>query len=476
MTPLVLCLILSQPQPVTLTVTAASPPRNLYRWQLLPGLLVQKPGDAVEGYKKATATLHEIEPDRMAYNNLINELERLRTAPLADVDRKRVKEIVEKYKKGLDLIAEAARCEQVNWDPLIERIRKSGLAAALTEEQSLRNFLPFLAVQARHHLLEDRPEEAVQVAATTLSLARHANECPTLVCHFVALACAQVAFQTLQDCIQHPKCPSLYGSLTDLPRPFLSPRLGYEGERLWIYGSIPVLSKLVADPAGTEVDADTVEKLLKLYHGIVFEGPQNLEGKIVDRITLAAAMQKKHDAAKEAMRAAGYDEKVIEKTPILNAGLLHALLHLEEGLGRMAAAGMLPYPQAQVQFDEIHKKFPRKPPPQGADETAYPLVRVFLPAGERVLLADLRSQRQQEMLRLAEGLRQHAAQTGKWPDKLDDVKVAPLPNDPATGKPFAYKREDNVAVIDAPLPNPGANKDHALTLRLTLRKPEEKKP
>jgi hypothetical protein len=467
---------LSTAGPTALTVSPSPAARNLYRWQLLPGLLTQKPGDATEIYKKGSKVLREIEPDRQEFYKVSQEAEKLREGPLAEVDRKRVKEIVERYKKPLDLIAEAARCEQANWDFVTERLRKAGIGALLGEIQDVREIIPFLGLQARYYLLEDRPDEAVQVAATTLSLARQVNECPTLITHLVALAITHNACQILEDCVQHPKCPSLYGPLTDLPRPFITPRLGYEGERLACYATIPGLSKIVADPVGADLGPDYATKLVNLYRGLSDEPPPPADLQVLNRYFLGLTMEKKHAAAKEAMRAAGYDEKVIEKTPILNANLLHGLLQYEEALGRMAAAATLAYPQAQAQFDELRKKYPRRNQRGlSPDDAAFPLVRMLLPQGENILLGDLRLARRLEMLRVAEGLRQHAVQTGKWPDKLD-VKVVPLPNDPATGKPFAFKREDNVAIIDAPKPKASARPADELSLRLTLRKPEEKNP
>jgi hypothetical protein len=468
---------LSAAETVSLAVSPAPPPRNLYRWQLLPGLLVQKPGDAIEAYRKVHAAIKEVEPDQAAFARLTEEMDKLRMARLEDVDRVRVKEIVEQFKKPLGLVEQAARCEQANWDFLVERLRKSGISTLLPEIQEMREIVPLLAMQARLHLLEDRPEEAVKVVATGLSLARHMDECPTLIGHLVAIALARISLDMLADCTSHPKCPSLYGPLTDLPRPFLSPRKGYEGERISCYGTVPGLAKIAANPAGTELDAETVATIIRLFRGLSDDERPLTQFRIVDRYTLGLAMQKSMKAAQEAMRTAGYDEETIKKTPAINAGLLYGVLQYEEGLGRMAAAAMLPYPQASAQLDEINKTFPFKRP-RGAkpDEPPFPLARMLLPAGDKVLLADLRLQRRIDLLRVAEGLRQHAAQAGKWPEKLADVKVVPLPDDPATGKPFAYTRDGDTITLDAPAPKRGISSDHTLTVTLTLRKPEEKKP
>ena len=42
----------------------------------------------------------------------------------------------------------------------------------------------------------------------------------------------------------------------------------------------------------------------------------------------------------------------------------------------------------------------------------------------------------------------HAAATGKLPATLDEVRVVPIPLDPATGGPFSYKLEGETATLD----------------------------
>ena len=72
-------------------------------------------------------------------------------------------------------------------------------------------------------------------------------------------------------------------------------------------------------------------------------------------------------------------------------------------------------------------------------------------------------------LRVIEALRLHAAAKGGLPDKLDEVTVAPLPLDPATGKAFEYKREGNNATLTSRIPGEDVAVS-GLRYRITLRK------
>ena len=56
-------------------------------------------------------------------------------------------------------------------------------------------------------------------------------------------------------------------------------------------------------------------------------------------------------------------------------------------------------------------------------------------------------------LRAIEAIRMHAhAHDGKLPASLDEVKIVPVPHNPATGQPFAYRREGETAVLEGPMP------------------------
>ena len=57
------------------------------------------------------------------------------------------------------------------------------------------------------------------------------------------------------------------------------------------------------------------------------------------------------------------------------------------------------------------------------------------------------SMRQINLLRTVEALRMYAAEHGRWPEKLDEIKAVPVPNDPFTEKPFEYAVKDGVALL-----------------------------
>ena len=76
--------------------------------------------------------------------------------------------------------------------------------------------------------------------------------------------------------------------------------------------------------------------------------------------------------------------------------------------------------------------------------------------------------RQVAILRAIEAIRLYAAaHDGQLPETLDQITEVPVPEDPATGKPFLYRRAGAAAILHGPqagLRNP------APTYRLTIRR------
>ena len=85
----------------------------------------------------------------------------------------------------------------------------------------------------------------------------------------------------------------------------------------------------------------------------------------------------------------------------------------------------------------------------GAESEA-PIFGVFsllYPALLKVHVAHSRTMRQIAQLRAVEAVRMHVASTGQIPQSLADVTIVPVPDDPTTGKPFAYETKDGTFTL-----------------------------
>lgn len=103
----------------------------------------------------------------------------------------------------------------------------------------------------------------------------------------------------------------------------------------------------------------------------------------------------------------------------------------------------------------------------------YPLVSLLTPLRANLtnlLGAQARSTRQVARLQVIEALRMHGAATGKLPVSFDEVTVVPVPNDPATGGPFAYQFDGETATLDVTDPTGMQRETLRMPVRITLRK------
>ena len=72
-------------------------------------------------------------------------------------------------------------------------------------------------------------------------------------------------------------------------------------------------------------------------------------------------------------------------------------------------------------------------------------------APQPVRLASIRLERQLDAMQCIEAIRLYAvAHEGKLPDSLEAITDAPVPLDPATGKPFLYQVNGDSATLSAP--------------------------
>jgi hypothetical protein len=100
----------------------------------------------------------------------------------------------------------------------------------------------------------------------------------------------------------------------------------------------------------------------------------------------------------------------------------------------------------------------------------YPLASVLVPLQASPLISQYRVQRLIARQQVIEALRMHAAAEGGFPESLDEVKVVPVPVDPATGRPFVYQLDGDVAVLDVEDLRGMTRESLRLPVRISLRK------
>jgi hypothetical protein len=408
---------------VRLAVRPMAAPKPALKYHLLPEVGELKPGNPVQWYVRCFQEQRvfffgkEANADRARY----------RSMPLSELPADKLR----RYGGGALTQADwGARLETPDWQ-VLDRVQAEGTEMTSPELGPLHVLAMALQVRFRAEVAGRHFDDALGTAKTMLALARHLGEHPTGAANRVGLSVAQLALDTLQEAVQQPGCPNLYWALTDLPSPLVELRKGAQGDRALAAADLrPIRDD--APMTGAEI-----EKTVSHLAGVM--GLVRLQAGLEPRNPGAILEARANDvgqvrAARARLVGSGLAEDLVRKFPPAQVILLDEKRDFEGRRDEERKLLGLPPWQGEALARAAG-------PGRGGDA----LFADLLPDPARARRALGRLEQRVALLRHVEALRLYAAaHGGKLPEKLADVPV-PLPSDPFTGKPFAYKAEGNTA-------------------------------
>lgn len=445
-------------EPVRLTLRPVGEPIPAMKYLLLPDLDMQTPGNAALCYHRALGIRAQKGKE---LDDLEKKIDDLVAQPLASFNKDEARKLLadEKVQAVLHELRIAATRRECSWGV---EFRDEGYTLLLPELQGVRSLVRYLALQARLAIAEGQIDKAVAALRTGYALARHASDAPNLISNLVGMAIAAVMTRQLEDLVQQPGAPNLYWSLTVLPHPFVSIYSGMQGEKaLPFRGDLPRLQDVVARPLTTQEVERKIETTLELMQ---FEG----EGKKAPlnqiKEQIAANVKRDYPAMKKRLLTEGFAADLVEKMSPLQVVLIASLqdyIRLRDDLLKWT---YVPYWQSAGPIVQVLKQLP----PQ--HEEGLPLARILLPAMEKVTAAEGRLERRFAALRCLEALRlQAVANGGKWPTRLEEVTIVPVPVDPMTGKNFEFTVQGAKATLKGPMVSDPKNPANALVYEIELK-------
>jgi hypothetical protein len=425
-------------EPIRLTLRPAAAPTPALKYQLLPELRDQTPGNAALLYYRAFA------PDWLSNLRQPRVVERvadsLRT-PLRDMPRRELGSLL--TANALREVDRAARREYCDWE-LTARMRQEGIYLLLPDVQGLREFGTLLAGRARLEMAEGHHDRAVYTLQTGFALGRHTSTGPTLIHALVGNAIATVMLQQAEDLIQTPGAPNLYWALTTLPRPFIDLRKPLEGEKLWLEALLEL-----RDVETAPLSPERQEKLQVLTERLLGEVLGDRPVTWETRLDFMVLVLKAYPGARQALIAEGRKPEEVEALPALQVVLIHSLHQYNRERDDLYKWSYLPYREARAGVERAERQVARN----ARRREGLPFGRAFLPALGKVFEATGRLDRHIAALRCVEALRLHAAaHGGKLPATLGDITAVPVPIDPVTGQSFEYRVSADRATLHAPAP------------------------
>jgi hypothetical protein len=303
-------------------------------------------------------------------------------------------------------------------------------------------------------------DDALRTFETCFSFSRHVGHGQSLINNLVGIACAAEAEYALGELVQRPDAPNLYWVLTDLPRPLVDVRLGNEFEqRVWEM-DFPEL----AAPETNRSESEWKAILARICDYVNRASRTEAPAKHLN-LDPATIVTKSLPAARKYLTEHGWSQAQVQSMSPEQMAVLAISAEFHEYRDDCFKAINLPFPEAMQFFNQSVAKLNAAAPTE-----AVQIARLFLPPVRHSRLAAASLQRTFDMLRTIEALRLHAAANeGRLPDRLEDVREASIPRDALTGKQFEYRRDGDSATLISRVPEDLRPHD-SIRYKITIRK------
>jgi hypothetical protein len=478
----------AQPQPpptppTVIVIRPAAAPVPALKYRIVPEGRILVPGNAAVFYHRAIQMFLTRRQSALAYAQAQKESPppgddatfSWVNGPLRDIPREQARAQIQAHTYVLNEVELGAMRKVCDWE---FDLRKEAFSLLIPEIQEMRTLGRLVALRARLAVLEGKTDEAVHWLQVGFVMSRHVSQGPTLIQALVGCNINGMMTRTLEDLIQAPGTPSLYWALANRPRPFIDLTTPFEGEHAMFEREVPMLRELDYGPwtlekvcrFGTELQRklgswDDSNLGSSLGPGSLDSSTPRIED-LPGRLAMVGMVAKVYPDARRALIARGRSAAEVEAMPALQVVMIDAVWSFDRFQDDVYKWTGLPYWQSSRVIDEtITRAYTEA-------RKGNPLLALFtamLPALNSARLAAVRVDRQLDALQCIEAIRLYAlAHQGTLPPSLDAIAEAPVPLDPATGKPFDYKVDGATAVLTAPLP-PGAPNHPSYILRYELK-------
>jgi hypothetical protein len=375
------------------------------------------------------------------------EIDRWLANPLSELT-KDDKETMSEYGRLPVSLEQAVRRRNCDWGLPFADTRFVDML--LPEVSKARDLGRWTAVHARLQMSRGDIDKTIESLRTGFTLARHTNGGETLINALVAGLIVELQCRQIESLVELPGAPNLYWALTELPRPIVQlwPALHIEGATpYYLFSSLkhaPNLATLTREQADRSLHG-LIAEFSDSFKFMGLEGQPTLEQKAwMNRATATAMVMANAGAARKEMLARGWAEQKLDELSTSQMLLIHTMRTYEELHDELFKAARLPYYEAAPSIERASKDLAA-----ARQREALPLASTLLPAVNRVFATAARTQQHVDLLRCVEAVRLYAARhDGQLPARLEGITEVPLPIDPVSGKPFAYKVEGDTATLE----------------------------
>jgi hypothetical protein len=446
-----------------LTLTPQGEPHPALEYRLFPLAPDLKEGNAVPIYLRLNFEQNDAARRDWSLTPL-----KWNALPIDKIPLAEAKKFLDHYKRFLRQFELGAQRKTAEWNYTLDQ--GSVIDILLPDVQQMRGFVPMMVLKVRVELADGDYASAAHWLETGFAFSRHVSNGPFLINRLVGVACADQFENCVLDFAQQPDAPNLYWSLTALPRPLIDLRDAMETEYRFLGMQFPELADLNQPRSPEQWDA-VLKKVRTEYQVITqadLERPEGSRLKPLDGTRAEDPASKSPDlpaARKYLTEHQKLSAGKVNAMPPAQVLLLFLVGAYNEFRDDTFKATYLPYTEARRVFADAESR--RKAAP---DSEGKRFADAMLPAIKNVQAAQVRLHRKVDALRVIEALRLYAAaHEGALPDKLNEVTLVPIPDDPGTGKPFEYERNGDAATLISRIPGEKLE-ETGMRYRLVMKK------
>ena len=414
------------------TVHSAAPAQPALKHHLVPRRSEQTAGNAAALYDVAAMMTHNDQPttrpDPSGKGTLDLPDDYLKL-PLSELPLADTESLLQQHRPKLEHLDFAATRDACHWD---WAIREQGFGAHLPQLGVLRPVNKWLCLRTRVHILNGRYDDAVASLRSGFTLARNIERDGALINMLVGAGIATSNLDVARELSAAPDGPNLYWALADLPHPLFRVADSMELERL---GVMWIFRNLRRDAPMGQADLDSVVADI----GVTMTWTESTQSRMMIGVAAAGA----YTTAKQYLIDHGMSEAQVSSLPALQVSLLYFQGTFETTFDGLVKWSRAPFWQGYL-------------PMKAAVEAASEPTAVINPLDS--LIANVHQawatvthvDRCLAAQQVVEAIRAYAAANGgKAPSSLDELKDPPAPLDPSTNKPFSYEAQGDRFVLSA---------------------------
>lgn len=429
-----------------MTVTPAAEPVPALAHRLTLRELDGKNGNAVPYYYRAILNVDRIAKEqRDKYGEEFDQWYYSLETPLEQLPLDKLRAAAAAFETPLDALREAAQRRDCNWDWQLESIRGASLFSFLLPEiQSSRELSRAVMLHVRLAIAEKRYDDAIELLRINYKLASDIAVEPLLINALVGVAEAGMGHRELVELIAAPGSPNMYWAIAELPQPFIDMRRATRFEMSSTFRVFPVMN-----------DAENAEHSPEEWARLFAEGlteaapffPGGMTNEETARLGVTALSLTSYGPAKQRLIDGGFDAERVERMPVGQVIAIDAGREFRKLANDMEKWWYTPYTVARTHTRDVDQALGRDKFAGGFGKM---LAALLLPALSSARESQMRLEWQTGGLQTVEAIRMHAAAVSGLPASLDEIKVVPVPENPVTGKPYQYRREGDVAIVELP--------------------------